>query len=448
TTKAFVSAAISLLVDDDINFPAVHWDTPVHTLLPADFVLNDPWATSQMTIIDILSHRSGIPRHDWVWLANITLQEAVQSIRYLPFTASPRSEWQYCNLMYSAASHLIETVTNQSLESFLRDSIWSPLNMTETYLSLNEAQYAQRDVSQGFYVNQNGRITSTDRVFIKTIRGAGNILSSVSDYAKWASAILKRGPPFSESGYATLLGSHSIVSRNPIEPFQTSTLYGLGWMSQVYKGEVIVSHEGSQFGYGACVMLLPKRNFGLVLLGNNMNGVNAAANLLAYHLIDKELGVAPENQYDWAARGDALINDTQLSDDFLSKLYPKIPCPPLPSPLNFSTLGGSYVHPAYPDLVLTSNCTGEDRIYKGLNRTTPDLCASIVDYNEYSRDMTIDLFHITGTHWLQIAVRWGVPGAARVEFLVSPDSSARWLGIGIEPSMAERGEKIWWKHVL
>lgn len=81
TTKAFVSSAISLLVDDNINFPAVHWDVPVHTLLPADFVLNDPWATSQMTIIDILSHRSGIPRHDWVWLANITLQEAVQSMR-------------------------------------------------------------------------------------------------------------------------------------------------------------------------------------------------------------------------------------------------------------------------------------------------------------------------------------------------------------------------------
>lgn len=302
TTKAFVSAAISLLVDDNINFPAIHWNAPVNTLLPADFVLNDSWATSQMTIIDILSHRSGLPRHDWVWLANITLQEAVQSMRYLPFTASPRSEYQYCNLMYSVASHLIETVTNQSLETFLRDSIWSPLNMTETYLSLYEAQSAQRDISQGFYLNNDGNITSTDRVFIETIRGAGNILSSVSDYAKWVSTMLNRGPPFSQSGYATLLGSHSIVSRNPIEPFQTPTLYGLGWMSQAYKGEVILSHEGSQFGYGASVMLLPQRNFGLVLLGNNMNGVNAAANVLAYHLIDQQLGIPPESRFDWVAR--------------------------------------------------------------------------------------------------------------------------------------------------
>lgn len=143
-----------------------------------------------------------------------------------------------------------------------------------------------------------------------------------------------------------------------------------------------------------------------------------------------------------------MINDTQLSDRFLSKLYPRIPCPPLPSPLNFSTLEGSYIHPAYPELTLTTNCTGDDRIYKGLNRTTPDLCASFANYNEYSKDMVIDLFHISGTYWIQIAVRWGVPTAARVEFLVSPDGSASWLGIEIDPLMAEQEEKIWWKHVL
>lgn len=302
TTKAFVSAAISLLVDDEINFPAVHWDTPVHTLLPADFVLDDPWATSQMTIIDILSHRSGLPGHNWVWLANTTLQEAVQSMRYLPFTASPRSEWQYCNLMYGVASHLIETITNQSLGSYLRDNIWSPLNMTETYISLNEAERAQHDVSQGFYMTKDGNISSTNRVFIETLRGAGNILSSVSDYAKWVSTILNHGPPFSQSAYTTLLGSHSIVSHNPVEPFQTPTLYGLGWMLQAYHGEVILSHEGSQFGYGASVVLLPQRNFGLVLLGNNMNGVNAAANVLAYHLIDEVLGIPQERRFDWVEK--------------------------------------------------------------------------------------------------------------------------------------------------
>lgn len=477
TTKAFTSAAISLLVDDNLNFPAIQWDTPVHTILPVDFVLNDLWSTSQMTIIDILSHRSGLPRHDWVWLANITLQEAVQSMRNLPFTASPRTEWQYSNLMYSAASHLIETVTNQSLQSFLTENIWLPLNMTETYLSLSEARKAHRDISQGFYVNLDGEISSTERVFIDTLRGAGNILSSVSDYAKWISTMLNRGPPFSRTGYAALFGGHSIVSPNPIEPFQTPTLYGLGWMSQAYKGEMILLHEGAQFGYGASVMLLPQRKFGLVVLGNNMNGINAAANVLAYHLIDEELGIPLESRFDWIARyartlswvlvdnlaslslsntlllilmkhrGDAIINDTHLSENILSELYPRIPDPPLASPLNFSDYEGSYTHPAYPELRISRNCTRDTRFCQRWNRATPDLCASLPRYNDYSKEFEIDFFHVSGTYWFQIAVRWGVPSAARVEFLISPEGSVSWLGIEIEPLMAERGEKIWWRHV-
>lgn len=479
TTKAFTSAAISLLVDDDHNFPAIQWDTPVYSILSADFVLNDPWSTSQMTIIDILSHRSGLPSHDMVWLANITLQEAVQSMRHLPFTASPRTEWQYSNLMYSTAAHLIETVTNKSLQTFLAENIWLPMNMTETYLCLSDAEKASRDISQGYYIDLDGELSSTKQVFTETLRGAGNILSSVSDYAKWVSTLLNRRPPFSQMGYKTLFGGHSIVSANPIEPYQTPTLYGLGWMLQAYNGEMILSHEGAQFGYGASVILLPQRNYGLVLLGNNMKGVNAAANVLAYHLIDEKLGIPNENRFDWIARcaknvqldscqqfelfslfepcftnlyanyrGNAIINETRLSEETIEKLYPRIPNPPLANPLNISAYEGFYTHPSYPQLRVSSNCTGDPRVYQGLNRTTPDLCASLPNYNDYSRDLEIAFFHVSGTYWYEITAIWAIPSAARVEFLVNPDSSASWLGIEIEPSMAKRGEKIWWRRVL
>ncbi|KAJ5628008.1 Beta-lactamase-like protein [Penicillium lividum] len=393
TTKAFTSAAISLLVDDDVNFPGIQWDTPVHNILPVDFVLSDPWSTSEITIVDILSHRTGLPRHDWVWLANITLQEAVQSLRNLPSTTSPRTTWQYSNLMYSAAAHLIETVTNQSLNSFFTENIWLPLNMTETYISLSEARKANREISQGFYVDLHGELSSTEQVYTDTIRGAGNILSSASDYAKWISTMLNREPPFSPAGYEALFGAHSIISPNPVEPFQTSTFYGLGWISGVYKGETIYFHGGDQFG------------------------------------------------------GDAMINQTHLSEHVLAELYPSIPDPPLASPLDFSAYEGFYTHPSYPDLILSSNCTGDHRVYQRLNRTAPDLCASISNYNDYSKDLEIGLFHVSGTYWLQIAMRWGYPTAVRLEFQISPDGSASWLGIEIDPLMAERGEKIWWRHV-
>ncbi|KAJ5936845.1 Beta-lactamase-like protein [Penicillium verhagenii] len=447
TTKAFTAAAISLLVDDELNFPSINWNTPVHSILPEDFVLSDPWSTSQMTIIDILSHRSGLPRHDWVWLSNITLKEAVHSMRDLPFTASPRTEWQYCNLMYMAASHLIETVTNQSLESFLMENIWLPLNMTETYLSVSEAQKAHSDISQGYYVNLEGEFASSERTFIHTLRGAGNVLSSVSDYAKWISTLLNQEPPFSQQSYAKLFGGHSIVSPNAVEPFQTPTLYGLGWMSAAYQGEMMVFHGGSQIGYGASVMLLPQRKFGLVLLGNNMDGVSVAADVLAYHLIDEELGVPLKDRFDWVTRGDALINQTHLSENILSELYPTIPDPPFPSPVNFSAYEGSYTHPAYPEFKISSNCTGDERVYKRLNWTTPDLCAILPRHNDYSIDTKLYFFHVSGTFWYQIGLSWDVPTPSRVEFEIGPDGSVTRLGIEIEPTMAEQREKIWWKHV-
>jgi CubicO group peptidase (beta-lactamase class C family) len=204
--------------------------------------------------------------------------------------------------MYSAAAHLIETVTNQSLQSFLRDNIWLPLDMTETYLSLTDAQDAHRHISQGFFVSLDGEITPTNRISTDILHGAGNILSSVSDYAKWISTMLNRWPPFSPAGYKMLFGAHSIASQNPMGPFITPTLYGLGWMIQAYQGETVLSHGGVQIGYGASVVLVPQRNFGLVVLGNNMNGINGAANVLAYHLIDEELGIPLERRYDWVAR--------------------------------------------------------------------------------------------------------------------------------------------------
>lgn len=146
-------------------------------------------------------------------------------------------------------------------------------------------------------------------------------------------------------------------------------------------------------------------------------------------------------------RGDAIINDTHLSEHILSELYPRIPSPSLPNPLNLSNFEGSYTHSAYPDLRISSNCSGYSRAYQVLNRTTPDLCVSLTRPNGYSKDMDWGLFHVSGTYWLQITVRSGDSSAARVEFLISPDGSASWLGIEIEPAMAERGEKIWWRHV-
>jgi len=129
TTKAFTAAAMSLLCDDDSKHPNVRWTTPVYTLIRDDFVLKDEYATSHSTIEDILSHRTGIPSHNFSYggthEAKIqTLKDVVRSLRHFPMTTELRSKYQYSNIAFATAAYIIETLEGVSLGDFLRERIW------------------------------------------------------------------------------------------------------------------------------------------------------------------------------------------------------------------------------------------------------------------------------------------------------------------------------------
>lgn len=304
TTKAHTAAALSLLVDDD-NYPHIQWDTPIHTLLP-EFALSDPLYTSQITLTDMLSHRSGLPRHDMLMLLNTTAQDIVARLQHLPLTAPIRTKFQYCNLMYITAAHLIEAVTGSTLEEFLRMNIWNPLGMNDTGFNLQAALDRNLDVAQGYYYDpdtdsdsENGKLHPTNRTYNPATTGAGNILTSATSYAKWMHALLTRSPPISPTGYTALFSAHTIGSPITTNPFSSPDLYGLGWVIQNYRGETILQHGGAQDGYGALVVMLPQRGFGVAMLGNYMEGMNGAAQVLGFQLVDDLLGVEKQGRFDW-----------------------------------------------------------------------------------------------------------------------------------------------------
>lgn len=144
TTKAFTAAMLSLIVDDDENHPQVQWDTPVNQLIRDDFVLSDEWATNHITIEDMLSHRTGAGGHNLAYGGDykpnsVTVRDLVFSMRYLPLTAEPRTTYQYCNMMYFVASHVIEKITGEWLGNTLKKKIWDPLAMGKTYFCLKDA---------------------------------------------------------------------------------------------------------------------------------------------------------------------------------------------------------------------------------------------------------------------------------------------------------------------
>ncbi|KAL1963322.1 hypothetical protein VTN77DRAFT_8443 [Rasamsonia byssochlamydoides] len=447
TTKAFTAAAISLLVDDNDHFPQIQWHTPVHNIIPDDFVLYDDWSTTHVTIEDALSHRSGLPRHDYAWhFYNVSIVEVVRKMRHLPLTAPIRTRWQYCNLMYVAMAHLIETVTGQYLGDFFRERIWGPLGMNETFMSVPEAQAAGVDVARGYEVNRTGGYEETGYHIWPQARGAGNVVSSAVDYAKWIRAMIDRAPPISAAGHAALVRAHSIVTPDIVPPESAPVTYGLGWDIHSYRGEVLIEHTGAQPGFGTGVFYLPNRQFGVALFGNNMIGGGAAVQVLAYHLIDEFLGTPKEERFDWVSLGDKLVPNTTVTPDMLRRLYPSVPDPPLPPAADVSAYPGVYVHPAYPTLNITADCPPSAYLPPFPHRAGPSGTVKICIQSLFNyKERHVEFIHVSGDFWVLGTELWGQTLIRRAEFRLGPDGRVRQLGVELEPAMA--GEKIWYDRV-
>lgn len=120
-------------MDDNEKYPEVQWDTTISELIRDDFVLENEYTTRHLTIEDVLSHRSGLPAHDFSYGGiNATVKSTIRDLRYLPMIAEPRTKFQYSNIMYMVASHVVETVTGKWLGDFLGEHIWAPLEMKST----------------------------------------------------------------------------------------------------------------------------------------------------------------------------------------------------------------------------------------------------------------------------------------------------------------------------
>lgn len=137
TTKAFTAAAMALLISSG-NFSSLAWDTPIATLIRDDFVLRDPYLTDHVTIEDALSHRTGMPRHDFSYGGvdergeKRDVRDLVRSLRELPVSAGVRVRFQYCNMMFVVVSYVVERLMGVWLGDFLRERIWEPLGMRST----------------------------------------------------------------------------------------------------------------------------------------------------------------------------------------------------------------------------------------------------------------------------------------------------------------------------
>ncbi len=295
-TKAFTSAAACILVDQG----KLDFDKPVINYIP-DFKLYDDYVTMHITPRDMMSHRSGLPRHDLVWYGadDLSRKDLVEKMRYLEPSHGFREVWQYQNGMFLTTGYLIEQISGTSWEDFVKTNILTPLEMNSTNFSVLESQKSS-DYSLP-YNEINNEVKEIPFRNINAMGPAGSINSNVLDMSNWMIMQLNPGK----------FNNKQIVSESSLMQTQTPTMimpgsitdeifyssYGMGWMITSYRNHLRVMHGGNIDGFSADVGLYPKDTIGIVIL-TNMNATQFTG-VIRNYTIDKLLEL-PE--IDWNAR--------------------------------------------------------------------------------------------------------------------------------------------------
>jgi len=337
-TKSFTATGVALLH----NGGRLDWTKPVRDYLP-EFRLHDPVATERVTIRDLLSHQSGLPRHDWVHLPGDRRPvEMLDVMRHLELSHDIRSAYQYCNLCYNIAGLLIERISGQSYEAFIRARLTDRLGMTVGF-TLDDLE-ASTNPARPYMMHEDTRLPAM-RLPIRTT-AAGAINTSVVDLANWMRLHLGRG----EFNGECLLPAALMDALHAPRVYESQSEfaefgavhYGLGFQCQSYRGDRVLFHGGGWPGWGARMTLVPDFGIGVAILTNR--NPSEVLGTLTWYIIDRLRGREP---IDWRGRfrerrGQALA---QMQAD--KKAREKVRHANTRPAHDLAAYAGDYEHPAY-----------------------------------------------------------------------------------------------------
>ncbi len=295
SSKAFATATMAILADRGL----LEWDRPLKDYVPW-FKMYDKTATDHMTPRDIVSHRSGLPRHELLWYGtSFSREELVRRLRYLEPNKDFRSYLQYQNLMYMTAGYLVEAITGSTWEEFTAAELFKPLQMKRSNTSVRTTQRA-KNFSQP-YAASKGKIVEVPFKNIDVIAPAGSINSSAADMANWVLMHLNDGmfnkkEIISQSNLFETHRPNMVITGDffgEIEKFPEFKVssYGLGWFISNYRGRTLINHGGNIDGFTALVSFMPDEGLGVVLLSNQNGSMHPyVSTWLAY---DVMLGLEP-----------------------------------------------------------------------------------------------------------------------------------------------------------
>jgi len=316
-TKAFTTAALATLVDAG----KLSWDDPVYQRLPG-FVMYDPYVSHEMTIRDLLTHRSGMGLGEGDLLfwpqSTYTREEIIHKLRFMKPASSFRSHYAYDNLLYMAAGQIIPAVTGTSWDDYIRQNILLPLGMMNS--TTTTTAFKPGDDYAFPHSRVDGKLQVIALEALDNAGPAGSINSCAADMAKWVQLQLNRGKfvgregrLFSEGRSREMWTPQTILPIGNYAPPLAGLKpnfadYALGWALRDYHGRKLVGHTGGVGGFVSRVMLVPEENLGVVVLTNAEE--DGAFDSILYHILDYYFSLSPT---DWVAAFKS-VKDTDEKD--------------------------------------------------------------------------------------------------------------------------------------
>ncbi|KAJ7154569.1 beta-lactamase/transpeptidase-like protein [Mycena filopes] len=319
-SKLFDILSTGLLISNASLTPQISWTTKIASVIP-EWKLMDPFASAQSTITDLMSHRTGMPRHDFTYSVSDEITAFTERLQHLKPSTGFRENPQYSNIMYAVLSYLPTALLPDKppFARYVKQHLLDPLGMNSTTYSFAVAN-ATGNLADGFArtgINASDPLGSgTTRVlpfFMPTVgengnafSGPGGVLSTATDVARWLQMLILYGQhPVTNASIVpaavirTVATGVSVWEGNANEPEISPIVYGGAQEQYSYQGHDIIEHGGDVVGFHTQITRLPIDGFGIAVLSNDDTFGTLFKEVVKFRIIDALLGLPV---VDWNSR--------------------------------------------------------------------------------------------------------------------------------------------------
>lgn len=304
-TKLFTTVAAGMLVEEGV----FTWDQPYKESVPEIEFYNDLLNT-QVTLRDMLGHKTGISRHDMIWFqSDFNRKDLFDRMKYLEPSKPLRQDFIYNNLMYTAVGYGIELRTSKTWEAYIKEKIFSPLEMNNTVFSIEEMQKSD---DHGVPYSEKRDTTLLYQIPLKEdgagVGPAGSIITSMEELSHWVIALLNEGKYKDKQVFSKNIIDETMKPGIGFKNQQLedkgydeilNSVYGMGRSIEVYKGHVMTNHGGAMPGFYSQVIVMPYDDIGIITFSIGSHASLIGNTIAGYNLVDRLLGL---EQTDWNGR--------------------------------------------------------------------------------------------------------------------------------------------------